>query len=584
MPSLSNASLPEPGKVPLHGFRLLVEPEPWRRVFLRNLADLFRGTAPPAWVNSKPGQYWTDAIVHRPVAWKFMQVSVVAHVLALAAAIGASRLWQDQPVVLSDALTRTNTIIHYQVSEYLPPVHMRQNEDENKPPLRSYQQEADPERAPQQIVSLNADHNSTRQTIIQPDPMLLRHDVPMPNIVAWTAIPGPPLAARHPLTELPAAAPQVVAPAQQALEHSSNQLVFPLPAQPMVVAPSAPMAISSSLPILAMAGPVVVAPAPDAAPRDPGSLQLPAQAPPQVAAPASGIASAHTMAQAIPGSDPQVVPPAPDAGRRNLSSMAFPGAGQNVAPPAQPVTAGTGQSQAREMGQLLALNAHPAPPSGPLHVPEGNRKGEFAAGPEGHAGASGAPETRKGDPSPASGSGDSLGQGAIYVSPPPTKVTGAVVVASASLPKSAGVDVPSSDSIENQVFGARKNYGMRLNMPNLVSAMGSWSVRFAELNPDGDGHGQSEIIAPEAIRKVDPAYPASLLHDRVEGVVVLHAVIHSDGSVGEVRVLEGFNPQLDANACAALERWRFRPGLKNGIPIDVEAVIRVPFRVRQAPF
>src|SRR5262249_14393176 len=254
------------------------------------------------------------------------------------------------------------------------------------------------------------------------DPTLLRQDVPMPNIVAWTAVPGAPLAAQHPLTELPSAAPEVVAPAQEALQHISNQVVFPLPAQPQVLAPSAPVAISSSLPILAMPGPVVVAPAPSAAPRDAGSLQLPAQAPPQVAAPASTIASAHRMVQAIPGSDPQVVPPAPDAGRRNLSSLALPGAGQNVAPPAQPMTAGTGQTQAREMGQLLALNAHPEPPAGPLRVPEGNRKGEFAAGPEGHAGASGAPETRKGDLSPASGSGDSLGQGSIYVSPPPTKV------------------------------------------------------------------------------------------------------------------------------------------------------------------
>src|SRR5262249_26111180 len=150
------------------------------------------------------------------------------------------------------------------------------------------------------------------------DLTLLRQDVPMPNIVAWTmtAIPGPPVAARRELMELPAAAPQLVAPAQQALQHNANQLVFPLPAQPQVVSPAAPLAINSSLAILAMPGPMVVAPTPDAAIRDPGSLQLPAQAPPQVAAPSSAIASARKLAQAIPGSDPQVVPPTPNAGRR----------------------------------------------------------------------------------------------------------------------------------------------------------------------------------------------------------------------------------------------------------------------------
>jgi TonB family protein len=575
----SNASPSESAKIPLHGFRLLIEPEPWIKIFLRNLADLFRAGPPPAWVSSQPGLYWDDALVHRPVAWKFMQVSLLAHILFLASAIGASWLVQDQPVVLN-AAPKTNTIIHYQLSEYLPAVRMQPAEET---PVRAYQQEADPELAPQKIVVLNADHNSTRQTIVQPDLTLLRQDVPMPNIVAWTltAIPGPPVAARHQLMELPAAAPQLVAPAQQALQHNANQLVFPLPAQPQVVSPAAPLATNSSLTILAMPGPMVVAPAPDAAMRDPGSLQLPAQAPPQVAAPSSSIASARKLAQAIPGSDPQVVPPTPNAGRRDLTGMGLPGAGQNVAPPAQPVTAGSGPAQAREMGQLLALNAHPAPPSGPLRVPEGNRQGEFTAGPEGHTGASGAPETRLGDHSPAGGSGDSAGQGSIYVSPPPTKVTGAVVVASAA-PLPNNTDVPSSDSVESRVFGARKNYGMRLSMPNLASAMGSWSVRFAELNPDSSGSGQGEIIAPEAIRKVDPAYPAAFLRDRIEGVVVLHAVIHSDGSVGDVRVLEGFNAQLDANACYALEHWRFRPGLKNGVPIDVEAVIRVPFKAKQA--
>jgi TonB family protein len=134
------------------------------------------------------------------------------------------------------------------------------------------------------------------------------------------------------------------------------------------------------------------------------------------------------------------------------------------------------------------------------------------------------------------------------------------------------------ERIENQIFGGRKRYSLRLNMPNLTSATGSWIIRFAELKSE-DASSPGEISSPEPVRKVDPLYPASLRNDRVEGVVILHAVIHSDGSVGDVRVLEGFNDQLDANARTALEQWRFRPGTRNGVPVDVEAVIRVPFRV-----
>jgi len=74
------------------------------------------------------------------------------------------------------------------------------------------------------------------------------------------------------------------------------------------------------------------------------------------------------------------------------------------------------------------------------------------------------------------------------------------------------------------------------------------------------------------------------VHDRVEGTVVLYGIIHRDGSVGDVRILEGFDSILDENARAALEKWRFRPGTRNGAPVDVEVVVRVPFRVPRAPF
>jgi TonB family protein len=123
---------------------------------------------------------------------------------------------------------------------------------------------------------------------------------------------------------------------------------------------------------------------------------------------------------------------------------------------------------------------------------------------------------------------------------------------------------------------------MRLSMPNLTSSTGSWSIHFAELKIAG--HGESDLSAPEAIRKVDPVYPQELVHDRVEGVVVLYAVIYADGTVGEVRVLEGFDERLNENARKALAQWRFRPGTKDGTAVDVEAVVRVPFKVPRNTF
>ena len=65
---------------------------------------------------------------------------------------------------------------------------------------------------------------------------------------------------------------------------------------------------------------------------------------------------------------------------------------------------------------------------------------------------------------------------------------------------------------------------------------------------------------------------------------MLYGVIHSDGSVGNVRVLEGFDPVLDESARVALAQWRFRPATRNGVPVDVEVVVRVPFRAPKESF
>ena len=132
--------------------------------------------------------------------------------------------------------------------------------------------------------------------------------------------------------------------------------------------------------------------------------------------------------------------------------------------------------------------------------------------------------------------------------------------------------------MDRKVFGDRKFYAMTQNMPNLNSAGGSWIIRFAELKP-GDAPGK--LLPPVAVRKVDPAYPLELMKNNVEGTVTLYAVIHSDGHVSTVRVLEGPDDRLNAYASDALSRWQFQPAVKNGEAIAIEAVIRVPFRPRK---
>ncbi|HST78640.1 MAG TPA: hypothetical protein VLN58_09150, partial [Verrucomicrobiae bacterium] len=117
-----------------HGsLRFVVETEPWLRVFLRNLADLFRPGPPQVWLTAAPAEYWPDAIVYRPVAWNRIRQSFLGHLLFALAVYWITLLWLDRPQVVVEEVPRT-TITHYQLSEYLPPVVPR---EKAAPPARA---------------------------------------------------------------------------------------------------------------------------------------------------------------------------------------------------------------------------------------------------------------------------------------------------------------------------------------------------------------------------------------------------------------------------------------------------------------
>jgi len=581
MQSAKKAASDGTAPTPVSGLQFVIEPEPWLRIFTRNVADLFRPAPPPVWVSSRPGQYWADALVHRPVAWKSARQSFLGHVLVIVLIYALNLAWLNQPQVLPQA-PPNHTALHYELSEYLPAVNPHKAKPE--PPRRARPQKADPEYAPQEIVVTNENHISTRQTIVQPSQLVLKQDTPLPNLVASTQVPGAPMAMNHPMQVLPVNVPQIAEPAQSVVQSRLRPLLFPPAMQPEVAAPSGTTSSHRAIAALPMESAIVVPPAPDVTARRPDALQIPAQSPPQVAAPATDTSSGHALqSMPLPLGAPQVAPPAPAAVSRNLGNVGLPS--QNVTPvePAPPVLNGNAARE-KAIGQLLVLNARPVAPVDPVIVPEGNRPGEFTASPSGRVGATARPEIKEGNAATTPGHpGNGNSPADIYVSAPPAKVTGNVVAtAPAARPLTPDRANQPPDSVDTRIFGTRRNYSMRLSMPNLASSTGSWSIRFAELN--ATGHGGSDLSAPEAITKVDPAYPQDLMHDRVEGVVVLYAVIHADGSVGDVRVLEGFDERLNENARKALAQWRFRPGTKDGQPVDVEAVVRVPFKVPRREF
>ena len=78
------------------------------------------------------------------------------------------------------------------------------------------------------------------------------------------------------------------------------------------------------------------------------------------------------------------------------------------------------------------------------------------------------------------------------------------------------------------------------------------------------------------VRKVAPVYPPQALHNRIQGSVVLAAVIGKDGRVESLRVVSGPKELVDA-AIGAVQQWRYRPYMLMGEPVEVDTTVTVNF-------
>lgn len=78
------------------------------------------------------------------------------------------------------------------------------------------------------------------------------------------------------------------------------------------------------------------------------------------------------------------------------------------------------------------------------------------------------------------------------------------------------------------------------------------------------------------INKVAPAYPVIAKAARVQGSVVLKAIINKEGAIQDLQLVSG-HPMLAPAAIAAARQWRYRPYLLNGQPVEVETTITVIF-------
>jgi TonB family protein len=253
-----------------------------------------------------------------------------------------------------------------------------------------------------------------------------------------------------------------------------------------------------------------------------------------------------------------------------------------------------------DMRQLIALSATPALAAPKERVPAGNLAARIAMSPEGKKSAAG---------SGAAGGEASIANSAIKGGgklPAAISVSGGIPRANTagthpgtfrrdlgltpfsrteaqslrpSAPTQIDVAKINPSLPPETVFSGRQIYTMDISMPNVTSASGSWILNFAELDTGNDTpmHRRGVLSGPEPLVKVDPKYPADMIREHVQGEVVLYAIIRKNGTVDSIRVMRGLEPELDRDAASAFAQWKFRPGTRAGVPVDIEAVVHIPF-------
>lgn len=97
------------------------------------------------------------------------------------------------------------------------------------------------------------------------------------------------------------------------------------------------------------------------------------------------------------------------------------------------------------------------------------------------------------------------------------------------------------------------------------------------VEPTGPVPVGGDVTAPVKVHTPKPQYTELARRARIQGLVIVQAVIDKQGRVVDVEVLKGLPMGLDQAAVEAVRQWRFEPATLNGKPVDVYYSLSVTF-------
>ena len=150
---------------------------------------------------------------------------------------------------------------------------------------------------------------------------------------------------------------------------------------------------------------------------------------------------------------------------------------------------------------------------------------------------------------------------------------------SASVPSAQDAQLPRTDATSDGSSGADRGVPVG-SLPEILGSPPSMPVPVVAKRPDVTSMKRIRVASGVAeanlIQSVPPQYPPEAGRKRIEGTVVLLAVICTDGTVKDVRVESG-PPLLTQAAVDAVKQWRYKPYLLNGIPVEIDSRVTINF-------
>jgi TonB family protein len=549
--------------------RILWEVPSIQRLMWRHLVEFFvppRGSSVPLPITAEPTPAANIIVRDHFPGWGVL-VAIAVQMSLLFVSVNP---YTQQAIQKLNELSQEHSITYYKLSEYLPEVFSPDNTQELPKTAKRI-----PKRN-QTIISNPPEPDNDLQTIIQPEaPKALdMAEIKLPNIISVK-----PEVARPFEPPMP-----TLAPGSTNALSLPKELLVPIPPALPPVADVSPRALSD----IKIAQSEALNPAPRL-------LLKPNAEVPQVEA-LPPAAFGNTFANVPVPKGPDVVPT---------------------------VTPEIGYFNRVDMPSLVVLNANPAPPEKDIKVPNISKAASFGT------------EEGAGNGGNGGGKAGALNIPNVTVTGGGLTEPGAAVIQTPQLPPQVAANIPARDrtpptsnregarnqgkhpelilpkprrfSVEQNPQEAppgipgdlRKNprgeaekkiYTAYLNLANLSSRSGSWVMRFSEYEdptlsasrePMPSGDPDAELSAPRLLHSEHPKYPSSAIYEKVEGEVILSAVIRQDGSVDSIKVLRSVDARLDDSAIEALKHWLFSPSQKSGRPVDVLAEITIPFSLKR---